>query len=107
MHSTPIPQSLDVKAKIQKAIDYYVEVFPEEFEQFKKGVAISRAKQRTKFAEAKGTDFVQRRLYEVPSTLWGAFRSAITDEELRWLQSKEGGRWFAKKYPVFRVTEKV
>ena len=92
-----------IKDKVRKVVVEYIRLFPAEFSVFKNQIANVREQQRTKWAESKNTDFIERKLYEVPETLWLAIKQNLADDEMAWFQEHEG-RWFIKAFPVFAVT---
>lgn len=88
-----------------------MDLYPDEFQQFKKGVRIKREQQRTKFGETN-LDYAERIIHEVPATLFAMLKVRLSEEDMAWLwseddKSKEGVRWFAKTFKDFQVTEKV
>lgn len=97
----------DPKANITMLVREYINMFGSEFAAFKMSVSEKRSAQSNKFAETQGMDFVVRALYEVPETLRVIFDQSLEPSDLVWLQSKEGGRWFAKNFPDFALSEKI
>ena len=97
----------DIKLKIEKIVKGYAKAYPDEFEAFKKGVKQKLYIQRDKFASTKNMDFVIRGLYEIPETLLGLLKLKLTMDEWKFYESKEGGRWFAKKFKEFAIAEKI
>lgn len=94
------------KNKIKEAVSQYTKLFPKEFELFKLMIEDTRRERIDKFSTfAKGDDVIKRKLYEVPEILHGTLMQILEDEELNELYSKKGGRWFAKTFPVFSLTE--
>ena len=55
----------------------------------------------------KSTDFMERLLYEVPESLDGEFQMQLSDDELKFLHSKEGSLWFAKTFRQYTIPERV
>jgi len=95
------------KLKIKTIVKDYIEMFPEEFCLAVRQIKRNRDNQRTKFAELKKTDFVERGLIEVPQTLNSMFYSQLTEDEMEELRTKKGIRWFANTFPVFKLAEKI
>jgi len=95
------------KDRIRDIVKTYEIVCAGEFSEFKLAMSIKRDLQKSKFSELKGTDMVERLMYEVPEQLFLLFKGILKDEEKGFLQSKKGAIWFAKTFPQYRVAEKV
>ena len=91
------------KNKITKFVGEYEKLFADEFAAFQAGM---KEKRKEGFAET-GMDVIERALYEIPETLHAVFSTRMEEDELQWLQTKEGGRWFAKTFKQYCVGEKV
>jgi len=99
------------KTKITEIIKQYIRLFPSEYEAFKRSVA---PKKENDFAEIKGSDIIERQLYELPETLHYALRKGLEIEEWAWLQNdtlygyarnRGGVRWFIRAFPEFKITK--
>lgn len=97
----------ETKLKLTGIVKMYIDVFSSEFDDFKIGIAYKRGRLKTKFAEMKGSDLIERELYEIPETLFQLITSRLDVKELEDLRTKDGARWFAKTFPAFRISEKV
>lgn len=97
----------DARGNIKVLIDEYKKIFPIEFAMFLKQMEIVRLQQYDKFAEVKGTDALERKLVEYPESLFIILQQKLSSKELEWFGTKEGVRWFAKKYPEFKVAYKI
>lgn len=101
------------KHKIKLAVRDYIKLFPEEWVAFKvQTESLRRTLKDQKFAEAKGTGSEMRALFEMPETLHTILVNNLDDAEMDWFKSggidhKEGGRWFAKSFPEFRIPSNV
>lgn len=95
------------QTKIEKIVTTYIELFPDEFEAFKKGMRAKRDNLKTDFAETKGMDTFDRLLFEIPATLHTMIHGQLTTEEFDYYQSKKGSHWFASKFKVFLVGKSV
>ena len=98
---------MDAKQKIDKSVKDYIQMFPEEFEAFKKAHRIKVDMQANKFASSERDSMVERALHDVPETLYSSLRLKLNDDEFNYFPSKAGARWFAKKYPVFAVAKEI
>lgn len=90
--------------------------YPEEFELFYEGI---KAFRKTLIDEEYGTvdgldmkDAVmsrglQRALFQTPETLHNMIVMGLLPDEMVWFKSIEGGHWFAKKFPAFRLPQKI
>jgi len=89
------------KDKITKVVQEYCLVNVSEFEQFKTQIAAGRSNLRTDFAEVRGSDLIERALWEAPETLTTMILIRLESEEYTWFKTKEGARWFASRFPIF------
>ena len=94
------------KVKIEKIVSTYITLYADEARMFFAAVAEKRNQNTDQFGSLK-TDVIQRALYEVPETLYYMFSSKLEESDLQWFQTTEGARWFAGKFPKFRIAEKV
>lgn len=96
----------EAKNKITQGVKDYIKLFPGEYQDVIKDIKKKKAV-TNKFAELKGTDVVQRLLFEIPETLFTIINTRLTDEEKKWFESVEAGRWFAQSFRQFTVAEKL
>ena len=97
----------DIKFKITQLVESYKVFYKTEFNDFVKGHKAKLELKKNKWGEVKGMDMVERRVYEIPETLFSIFQIRLDPEEIAFLYSKKGALWFAKEFPEFRYTEKV
>lgn len=98
----------EAKTKITEYETAYRNVFPQEYADFLKGQKVKLdLLGENKFAEMKGSDIINRRLGEMPETLYAMFQTRLTPEEFTWFRSQEGGRWFFKTFPQYRETKTI
>ena len=95
------------KKKIEKLVKEYIQVMPGEYEQVKKEIATYRIGLKDEWAQMEGSEIIARELYRIPETLHAIMHKKLSVEDDLWLRSTEGGRWFANRYPEFRVTKSV
>lgn len=99
------------KAKIRKCVEDYIRDNAEEWTVFKAMMEQNRAALADEtFGEAQGTSV--RALFEMPVTLHESIVTSLDEEELSWFKAggsdrKQGGRWFAKTFPVFALPSKI
>ncbi len=58
------------------------------------------------FASAKDTPMI-RGLYETPEELYAMFIIELDPEDMNWLKTKEGGKWYAKKFKEFAIPKSI
>ena len=90
--------------KIHQIVRDYREMFPEEYELDIKAIEEDRVNLKTKFAEVQKTHAIKRALYSIGTKLDAMFLQALTRDEQKELSTVEGGRWFAKEFPQFSLT---
>src|SRR6202012_1103786 len=99
------------KEHIKLIVEEYIRLFPSDFEVFKDGVAHIRGTLKDeKWGTAEGTGSDMRALFEVPVDLSEMLIMQLSEEEMEWFKAggpdrKEGGRWFAKNFPAFRLAD--
>lgn len=96
-----------LKQKITRIVDEYVNFFPEEFEAFKAGMKEKRDKTFHRTGKIDGTDVLDRPLHEIPETMYGIINLHLSQDELEAFQSQTVSRWFAKTFKDFSVVEHV
>jgi hypothetical protein len=101
------------KLKIQKIVTNYKKVFFDEFESFKKSNSINISKNKDKFGQVdSGIDLVERKMIELPESLYIMLQHGLDPEEFSWLfpqnnPQNTGLKWFVRSYPEFRAMEKL
>lgn len=97
-----------IQNRIKNLVEAYKRLFPEEYTRVCEAVIMLRQVQEDEFGSLKvETSGVapQRILHEIPEKLYMSFIQELTEEELTYWKSKEGGRWFCKEFPMFSVTK--
>lgn len=97
----------DAKQKIIELVNSYKAFYPLEFLEFSKAQKVKLGMKLNKWGEVKGVDILERKVYEIPETLFSIFQIRLNSEETAFLYSKQGALWFAKQFPEFRYTEKI
>jgi hypothetical protein len=101
------------KTHIEAIVKNYTRLYPEEWAEFKIGMAAVRASLIDENAHTSSDVYGARALYEMPETLQTMLIMGLTEEEMIWLKSgiksnpNQGGRWFAKHFPTFAITNKI
>lgn len=94
--------------RIKNLVEGYKKLFPNEYKTACEGVIMQRQLQNDEFASLKGEHAgpgMQRILHEIPEKLYMSFVKELDDQELNYWKSNEGGRWFAKTFPMFSLTK--
>jgi hypothetical protein len=103
----------EAKAKIRAAVEEYIRLFPTEFALFKKQLADNVDKDDifNPYQRVAGADMIERKLGEIPETLYYALRKTLTDDEWDWFQHDKGKfngtHWFYETFPAFRTTSAI
>lgn len=94
-----------IQDKITHYTEEYMRLFPAEYTDFKLGMRAKR-ENTNKFGEMKGgSGMVERVILEYPETLYTIFEKTLTPEQFQYICSKEGSRWFGRKFKEFAITE--
>lgn len=98
---------MDTKEHIEKLVRDYTTLCQEEYGAFCASNKIKQNNTSDDFAELKGTDYLVRKLYEIPETLHTILKAQLSSEDWVWFNSQEGSKWFAKKFKAFRAAQRV
>ena len=100
------------KHTIRQIVEGYKLLYPDQYEAV---CAMVREKRGLladeKFATSAGGS--QRGLFEIPALIHDSIVDLLSDEQLLWfktgtkLNPNEGGRWFAKTFPEFRIADQI
>lgn len=96
-----------LKTKIGSLVSEYVELFTQEYEDFKVGQKVKQNLQATDTGVIKGDHLVERVIAEWPETLDSIFKLRLNDKEMEWFRGKPGIRWFVRKFKIFSLVRKV
>lgn len=94
------------KNLITDIVKDYSTFFPDEFAMFKKHMAESVKDSINDYAEIKHVDTLERKLFEMPETLFSMMKKRLPQDDWDWFRSLDGSRWFAKKFKQFRSSQK-
>lgn len=79
----------------------------EEYSAVCKQIREQREKQKNKFASTGTDTYLSQLATEVPETLDNLIQEGLNEEEWIYYKSKEGTRWFAKRFKEFSPAEKI
>lgn len=97
-----------IRKRISNLVAGYKELFPEEYEMTVKFIEDNRRLQANEFSALKNEHAIlERALYEIPEKLSTMIFQELSEEELNYFKSKQGGRWFAKSFPQFALATKI
>lgn len=103
----------NAKTHITQIVKAYIELFPDDFQTVKDGIALTRNNYLDEYASAKLNGSPDMRaLFEIPVDLSEMLIMQLTEEEMEWFKAggadrKEGGRWFAKNFPAFALPNSI
>lgn len=101
------------KDHITQIVDNYIKLFPRDYATVVDGIELTRKTYDDDYASAKLSGAPDMRaLFEIPVDLSEMLIMQLSEEEMEWfkaggLDRKEGGRWFARKFPQFRLTATI
>lgn len=94
------------KMKVRTAVADYIKMFPQEYKDLLKAIELQKQNLKTEFAELEGHS-IKRALFTVSEKLASMIALKLDNEEALYFKSLEGGRWFAKEFPQFRISKEV
>lgn len=100
------------KDRVKKVVREYMRMFPIEYEQFLNSHRQKQDNKINEFAELKGHDQLVRHLFDVPESLYLAFKMKLESDQFDWLfgtgvyeRTYTGVNWFMKTFPQFKITK--
>jgi len=100
--------------KIEKIVSEYKRLFPGEYSAVCEQIARGRKELHDDdfgtLNPKSQNDVLDRKLHEIPATLFTMFEQALTPEAFTYLFSdadKKGARWFARKFREFAIPKKI
>lgn len=101
----------EIQDKVEKITLNYIELYPDEYKQVCVQLEGEREKLKNKFASTGNDRVVDRKIHEMPVTLYDMIVGKLTAEELSKTKNGEEGkkfaRWFAKRFPEFRSSDLI
>lgn len=92
------------KTRIAEMLKEYIRVYPIEWADFQLSIKEKLSLSKNDFGELDGSNLIERKLFEMPETLYIIFELKMDKAELEWFKTKEGSRWFVKTYPQFNTS---
>lgn len=92
--------------KVRTAVADYIKMFPQEYRDLLKAIELQKQNLKSDFAEIEGHS-IKRALFTVSEKLASMIALKLDSEEAIYFKSLEGGRWFAKEFPQFRISKEV
>jgi len=99
--------STTAKLLIKTYVREYTLAFPQEWEAFKEAMEVKLGQSKDAFGEIADSELIERKLFEMPETLYTILDMKLSKEDFSWFKTKEGSRWFAKQYPQFRTSDRT
>ncbi len=99
--------STTAKTLIDAYVREYTLTFPLEWSAFLRSNKEKLSRSTDSFGEISGSDLVERKLFEMPETLYAILDMKLSKDDFQWFRSREGGQWFARRYPAFRTSERT
>lgn len=100
-----------IQNKVEKITLKYMELYPEEYKDACVYIEGERQKQSNKFGSTGGDRTIDRKIHEMPVTLYDMICDKLTAEELSKTKKGEEGktfaRWFATRFPEFRSSDLI
>lgn len=93
------------KQKVRNAVSAYQKQYPQEYSDVISLVARKRKDLHNQYGAALGDHAFERILYEIPETLNNIFVFNLTDDQLLWMKTKTGARWFTRTFKQFALAE--
>ena len=102
----------NTKDRIRQAVSEYKKLFPDEYQAVVDHIKNERRSQATDWATLEGNHAIERKLGEVPETLFSMITQMLTVNELNQFRAtgdagKKAQRWFFNAFPEFRVTKEA
>lgn len=100
-----------IQDKVEKITLKYIELYPEEYKDACIYIEGERQKQSNKFGSTGGDKIIDRKVHEMPVTLYEMICNSLTASELSKTKNGEEGkkfaRWFATRFPEFRASDLI
>lgn len=95
------------KQRIKNVFKLYKDAFGEEYKTFCEGMEVQRQLMRDEYGSVEGSTLLNRALHEMPEKLYIALLQELESEEIEYLKSVDGARWFAKTFPECALATKI
>lgn len=98
--------STKAKKNIEDIVNKYKFAFKDDYNTVVKAVEAMHHIVIDDFASTKDTPNM-RGLYETPEELYAMFLIELDIEDMQWFKTKEGGKWYAKKFKEFAIPKSI
>ncbi len=95
------------KLKITRVVNNWEKQNPLIYASYKESRKLKTDNLANTFAETPGANFILRLLYELPEDLDFLIHRALDDAETEWFKTEQGGKWFAKSFKQYNVSQKT
>ena len=86
----------------------YKQNFAAEYDIFHRIMQKKQANQKDDFSSLdKASTLLEQSMLEYPETLYYIFQKFLDEDDWNYFNSKKGVRWFARRFPEFRIAKKV
>lgn len=99
--------STTAKNLIDAYVKEYTLTFPMEWAAFLRSNKEKLRQSNDAFGTVENSDLVERKLFEMPETLFTILDMKLSTDDMKWFRTKEGAIWFATRYPAFRTSSKT
>ena len=82
-------------------------MFPDEYNQFCRGMIDKREIQNTQFASMSTGEMIKQFVYEIPLTLHNILEDSLDLEDKQYLKTQKGAEWFARTHKDFSPAASV
>lgn len=98
--------SIKAKKNIESVVAKYKFAFKDDYNAVVEAVEAMHHMVIDDFATTKDSQ-TMRGLYETPEELYAMFIMELEPEEMDWFKTKEGGRWYAKRFKEFALPKNI
>lgn len=98
--------SVKAKKNIEAIVAKYIFAYPDDYAAVVKAVEAMHHMMVDDFASTKDTENM-RGLYETPEELYAMFLIELDEWDMKWFKTKDGGRWYAKKFKEFALPKSI
>lgn len=98
--------SIKAKRNLETIVSKYKFAFPGDYATVVKAVEAMHHMVIDEFASMKDATSM-RGLYETPEELYAMFILELDEIDMQWFKSKEGGKWYAKKFKEFALPRSI
>lgn len=93
--------------KIISIVEKYIKKYYKEYTAVCSQIQEKREMQKNEFASAGNDKYLGQLATEIPETLDNLIQQGLEEDEWIYYKSKEGTRWFAKRFREFSPAQKI